>query len=156
MAECVEFLASSSVYREGAAPASATNPTLLQPGSRKWLVHYAALPFLGYFPLEPAKHPGIAASQGPRALTQACLSELAALVRGWKACLAAQRVRWRLQWRDALALCADLQQGAGGDSGGDGSSGFDVVDTSNLSDHVGLLNLLALAGPLLRRTVHAR
>lgn len=50
--------------------------------------------------------------------------------------------------RDALALCARLA--------GEGAAQYDSIDTSNLADHVGTLNVLALAAPLLRRGPHAR
>ena len=46
------------------------NRTLLQPGSRKWLLHYGALPFASFLPLDPAKHAGIASAKGPRELTE--------------------------------------------------------------------------------------
>lgn len=36
----------------------------------RWLLHYGALPFLGFVPLDPAKHADIAAASGLRALTE--------------------------------------------------------------------------------------
>ena len=32
------------------------NPTLLQPGTWAWKVHYASCPFSNYYPLEPAEY----------------------------------------------------------------------------------------------------
>lgn len=54
----------------GSSDGWAVNPTLLQPGSGRWLLHYGALPFLGFVPLDPAKHADIAAASGLRALTE--------------------------------------------------------------------------------------
>lgn len=130
------------------------NPTLLQPGSRAWLLHYGALPFLPFMPLDLGRHAGLTAAPGPRALTRACVSELAALVRGWQACQHARVVQARFWCCDALALCAQLAAPAGMEA--PEARGFDAVDASNLPDHVGTLNLLALAAPLLRRAPHAR
>lgn len=71
-AECVEFLSTGSIYPPavGSGGGWTANPTLLQPGSRAWQVHYGALPFLGYVPLDPAKHGGLVRAQGPRQLTE--------------------------------------------------------------------------------------
>lgn len=73
MAECVWHFNTGSIYRPEVAErttAMAANPTLLQPGSRRWSIHYGALPFLSYMPLDPARHAGLVTSKGPRALTQ--------------------------------------------------------------------------------------
>lgn len=52
---------------------------------------------------------------------------------------------YRRQWDSKpLALDADVYG-----HGGKGGSSFDVIDTSNLADHVGALNVLASAVPLL-------
>lgn len=76
------------------------------------------------------------------------MAELVELLRGWQACHAARRVEARFWCCDALALCAGPLAARRGS--------FDVVDTSNLAEHVGLLSLLALAAPLLRAAPHAR
>jgi hypothetical protein len=87
---------------------------------------------------------------------QACLAELRGLLRGWQACRAACTVRVRFWCHDALSLCAGpLAAQLAGADGAEGR-GYDVVDTSNLSDHVGLLNVLALTRPLLRPSPQAR
>lgn len=133
----------------------AVNPTLLQPGSRAWLLHYGALPFLAFMPLNPGRHAGLAAASGPRALTRACLAELATTLRGWQACRAACTVQARFWCCDALALCARLAVPAGEEAAPE-EARFDAIDASNLPDQVGTLSLLAVAAPLLRLTPHAR
>jgi hypothetical protein len=171
VAECVEFFTTGTISRatgggSGSKASSAwvVNPTLLQPGSRAWRLHYGALPFLGYLPLDHVRHSGLATARGPRALTAACLSELATLLRGWQACRTARTVQARLWCCDALALCARWAGEAGeapSSVGGDAAKTaeprrFDAIDTSNLADHLGTLNVLALAAPLLRPAAHAR
>ncbi|KAL4422968.1 hypothetical protein ABPG75_009165 [Micractinium tetrahymenae] len=132
----------------------------------------------------PEVHPnaGIAsAPASPCALTAACLAELAAMLRGWQACRATRSIAVRFWCCDALALCTRLAAPEGGGVAGAAAAAaaggplgasvestaagskevkaptaFDAIDTSNLPDHLGLLNVLALAGPLLRRAAHAR
>lgn len=109
LAECVEFYMTGTLYGNGSAGTSAgagvisdsssgawvVNPTLLQPGSGAWLLHYGALPFLGFLPLDPGRHNSMERARGPRALTAVCLEELATLLRGWQACRATRAVEAR-------------------------------------------------------------
>jgi hypothetical protein len=77
---------------------------------------------------------------------QACLRVLAGLVRGWQACRAQREVRVQFWLGDALQLCQyDLE-----------AASYSAVDTSNLADHVGLLNLLACVPWVLQQSPHAR
>ncbi len=112
--ECLDYFTTGSIYCNAGSSSSSSsgstdgwvvNPTLLTPGSRAWQLHYGALPFQSFLPLDPERHAGIAAAPGPRALTQACLADMAALLRGWQACRAARAVSVRLwcamHWRCA-------------------------------------------------------
>lgn len=61
-AECQSYLSEGSVYpRDTETPTSASdwaaNPTLLDPVTRGWTLHYGACPFLGYSPLDGGQHP---------------------------------------------------------------------------------------------------
>ncbi|KAJ6440973.1 MYND finger family protein [Purpureocillium lavendulum] len=56
---------------------------------------------------------------------------------------------WYRRQFDLKRLCLDDKVYG---SGGDGPTAFDVIDTSNLSDHVGALNMLVATVPLLKET----
>lgn len=119
---CLEFLITGSIYRTptatndassggGSAGGSSTtptdgwavNPTLLHPGSRAWLVHYGALPFLSFLPLDrramlaSPPPPRRAPSRRPACLTWQCCYEAgrpAAKGATWR-CGCGATTRWR-------------------------------------------------------------
>jgi hypothetical protein len=75
LAEVREYLEAGSIYGLDAAAAAggstwAANPTLLEPHTQRWKLHYSASPFHAFIPLDPAKHGGIYDASEPRALTQ--------------------------------------------------------------------------------------
>lgn len=104
------------------APREAANPTLLQ-SPTTWDLHYGAEPFAA-FPLFETSY----AAQRP--LASSCVKQLAS----WAAALRATDggVRWTFSLADCLSLCGCLPR----------ASPYDVVASSNLMDHVGLLPLL--------------
>ncbi|GAB4819421.1 hypothetical protein N2152v2_006467 [Parachlorella kessleri] len=120
------------------------NPTLLDLDTGAWSLHYGSSPFLSYFPLGPEAKPKELAQ--PYGLTQACLGVLTSMVRGWQACRAERSLSMHFMLGDALQLC---QYGLEAES-------FSVVDTSNLADHVGLLNVLTCVPRVLQRSPYAR
>ena len=105
---------------QSAEQATVVNPTLLK-SNNAYDLHYGSVPFLA-FPLYSAKY------SKDRPLATLCLSELTSWVSELK-----QRkgtVSWTFAVGDCLELCAQLP------------CTYDVVSTSNVSDHVGLLALL--------------
>ena len=104
VSECVWYFNTGSICRpevSAGATAWAANPTLLQPGSRRWSIHYGALPFLSFIPLDPARHAGLLTSKGPRALTQVGAGKRVDEAWGWGSA-------WQ---RGTLAgTCGHLQQ----------------------------------------------
>jgi hypothetical protein len=87
-------------------------------------------------------------STKPASCVQACLADLQALLRGYQACRAQRQLEVVLWCSEALKLCAHVLAPS--------QQRFDVIDTFNLSDHVGLLSLLTHTARLLHRTPHAR
>ncbi|XP_068726711.1 uncharacterized protein [Montipora capricornis] len=104
---------------------SEVNPTLIRPFERKWRVHHGSCPFTGYIPIDGNRFEKF------KSVARSCKETLKTWISHY------QRYSPKIKvvfWDgDALELCRkglpeDLQ--------------FDVVDTSNLSDHLGLLNTL--------------
>ena len=138
------------------------NPTLLDPVSWKWHVHYAANPFIGFMPL-PAdslrqtqqRKAGQRIEEYP--LTAACKRILRDQLISYKATTGKGGVRFYLWGGDALQLAlydlpsrrVSVEASAKPDVTVT-STCFDIIDTSNLADHVGLLNLLTCCAPLLK------
>ncbi|CAK5267781.1 unnamed protein product [Mycena citricolor] len=103
-------------------------------------------------------------------LVRVAQSQFAGWCRAFQAC-DRDKVTVRFMAGDALAFCHTLLEGSTANYAVNGwksvtmklDSGdvafptvFDVIDTPNVSDHVGLLNLLVAAAPLLRRKSFAR
>ena len=111
------------------------NPTLMRPGSNAWHVHYALNPFLCYLPLE---RPFLKLTTS---LFRACLVELQSVLKDFKRSLETTWCLITVWISDAFYfLHQQLQSGIL----------FDFIHTSNLSDHVGLLNLLVSCSPVLK------
>ena len=144
------------------------NPTLLDPVSWQWHVHYAVNPFDGFMPLPPGclqqpvgKKAGKGREEYP--LTAACKTILRDQLIAFKAYSGGGDLRFHVWGSDALQLALyDLpsrmvspkEDAAANEACLDASARipncFDIIDTSNLADHVGLLNLLACCTPLLK------
>jgi hypothetical protein len=117
------------------------NPTLLDPATWEWCLHYGSAPFLSYFPLSLEVEQTVcskARSGDLRALTFACFQEFRALAAGRKR--AVNNVTLRFWLDDATQLCMSEALPP---------RSYSCIDTSNLLDVLGLLPLLTLTEPLL-------
>ncbi|XP_022803178.1 uncharacterized protein LOC111340580 isoform X2 [Stylophora pistillata] len=126
-------------YREGSTSdeSEKTNPTLIRPFVRKWRQHYSSCAFKGYPPLERRD-----LEQG-KSCADVCKEKLAVWVKRFQEQSKNDQATLKVTlWTgDALALCT---------SGFLPEMLFDVIDTSNLSDHAGLLNVLVCCAPRLK------
>ena len=111
--------------------AASINPTFLQPMTGKWFVHYATSPFHGYLPL-PLKELLESRNVKNGVIADYCRSELKKLLTGFRKRI--DKVMFYFHPCDALAFCY-----------GDLPYKFDLIDTSNLADFLGLANLLNAA-----------
>ncbi len=102
------------------------NPTMLNPTTQRWQVHYASCPFYCYPPLSQKD---LDAPSDEGVLTRHCQAILKNLVASYRKRIQTIKVFFHLG--DALELCyfGTTEQ-------------FDVIDCSNLADHVGLANLI--------------
>ncbi|KAM5352042.1 hypothetical protein ACJ41O_004765 [Fusarium nematophilum] len=156
------------------------NPLLVSLLSDTEILHYASDPILGFHlatgyaplaeasPLKPPQTPAEGLEGAVAAKTQ-----FDCWVAAFRQVSARNNIIVRFVIADALNLCHSLQAAAATgkpanlhrrvwdarplvldskDYGiaGSGPKAFDMIDTSNLSDHIGALNLLVAAGPLLR------
>jgi len=116
------------------------NPTLIRPFIHKWKQHYGACAFESYLPFEKQELLRCGS------ITAACKERLKLLVKRYqqykKSHSAALKVT--LWTGDALCLCT---------SGFHPGQTFDIIDTSNVSDHIGLLNVLVCCSPRLKKYV---
>ncbi len=144
--------------------------------SRGFAVHYGAEPLLGFhlpqaFQEEGPKKRGAMSEQSKRAVAIA-KSQFKAWCDSFNDFVSNDRVRVGFFCGEALALSHDLQLAVTLDQKPicrtyvkpwsacplllDGhvnlTSPFHVIDTSNLGDHVGLINMVSATAPLLRRT----
>ena len=99
------------------------NPTFLDPVTKHWNVHYFLCPFLRYRPILVEE----SSSKGPFAI-QHCLQVLKNVIEGYRS--NQSRITLKFHTRDALDLCNDL------------TDYFQVIDTSDLADSVGLANII--------------
>ncbi|KAF4442119.1 hypothetical protein F53441_11822 [Fusarium austroafricanum] len=153
------------------------NPLLASLLSENDLLHYASDPILG-FHLATAYAPLLEGSPlEPKNVVQDFVAPTAAKTQfnEWTAAFKSlkKNIIIRFSVADALTLCHSFQtaQATGKPAnlyrrtwdsrplvldpedygiGGSGPSMFDLIDTSNLCDHVGALNILVAAGPLLK------
>ena len=113
------------------------NPTLMRPNSNEWHVHYDSKAIYCFLPMEENKLDGF------ESLYEACISDLQNVIQSYRDSLNKLKINVSVvMWaHDAFYfLHQQLQTGLV----------FDFIHTSNLTDHVGLLNLLATCGQLLR------
>ncbi|KAG1675399.1 hypothetical protein FOA52_012318 [Chlamydomonas sp. UWO 241] len=115
------------------------NHTLLDPFSGTWNVHYDLTPFDGCSPFTApellAAQKAAGSSSGDAVVSTAACAQLSPLVARAKGALSRSPARLSLHfwWGDCLLLCA---------TGGLSTCAFHFIDTSNVADHVGLLNML--------------
>ncbi|KAL4517437.1 hypothetical protein Ndes2437B_g06668 [Nannochloris sp. 'desiccata'] len=153
--ECYAYLKTGTIYPKDIpsmveVPESdwVGNPTLLEPGSGGWYVHYGAAPFLSYLPMKYSqsekKSKGNTKSKSSKPLTESCFAEFRALASGRRR--AGARTKMRFFLGDAVELCCNgvLEHGI-----------YSTVDTSNIADNIGLLNTLVTCQPLLLPDPHA-
>ncbi|RMX52214.1 hypothetical protein pdam_00019209 [Pocillopora damicornis] len=123
-------------YRESSTndESEKTNPTLIRPFVHKWRQHYGSCAFVGYPPLERKD-----LEQG-KSCADVCKEKLAVWVKRYQEQNKNYQATLKVTlWTgDALTLCT---------SGFPPDMLFDVIDTSNLSDHIGLLNVVVCCGP---------
>ncbi|GMH37531.1 hypothetical protein BSKO_05404 [Bryopsis sp. KO-2023] len=145
MEECRVYVETGSINRDdpGGAEIFFPNVTLLHPQSRRWLNHYGSSPFPAYRPIVSDKNLREAGG-----LVKACQRRLQEWVVALqiRTRLESPTVEVSLHCSDALEFCLC----------GDVSRSFDVIDTTNLADHVGLLNLVVCAGPRLAKNLGSR
>ncbi|XP_068748432.1 uncharacterized protein [Montipora capricornis] len=112
------------------------NPTLIRPFVHKWKQHYCACPFEGYLPFESK------VLRRCGSLTGACKETLQLLVKHYRQYMSHPSALMVTLWTgDALSLCT---------SGLPPEQLFDVIDSSNAGDHIGLLNVLVCCAPRLK------
>jgi hypothetical protein len=121
---------------------------MLEPLTGVWHVHYTLCPHQGYpeVPYSVLKAAAAAASDKPSILTQACLAMLRKAATAYVRQLRSGRISVTLWGGNALRLCVTQLAGRT----------FDIIETSNIGDHVGLLNLLAVTAPRLKPSPRAR
>ena len=112
------------------------NPTLLQPNTAKWAVHFACCPFYGYSPLPLKELDGSGACKG--IAFAYCQAELKKLLIAFKK--RQKNVTFHFHLHDPLVFCYQ-----------DSLLQFDIIDGSSfLADKVGLVNLVNAAAQKLR------
>ncbi len=135
--EVKQYFSTGTCGPSKSAARSSVNTTFLQPITGNWVVHYASCPFEGYIPIpwkvvdEKNNH------QNGSALFRYCHGELKKLLVDFRERM--EGIKFYFHPCDALDLCFD-----------DSLPKFDVIDTSNLADHVGLVNLLTSGARKLR------
>ena len=120
---------------QGKDEASAVNPTLLQPKTGRWIVDEFAFPFCAYLPLSVKEVDQCEDASGiVLAHCQSVLKKLLTSLRSRR-----EMLKFIFYPCDALAFCYK-----------ESPEKFDLIDTSNLADHIGLVNLLNAAPRKLR------
>ena len=109
------------------------NPTMLHPTSRKWKVSFALCPFHGYLPL--VKEEQLDTSVSPGILTRSCHQILKTLVSSYRKKMDVVQLFVHLE--DSLEFCYRQK------------IKFDVIDSSYLSDVVGLANIVNACSKIL-------
>lgn len=126
------------------SPDLVTNPTFLSPdldGVWRWSLHYASHPVAGYIPFK--KEVSVRLLQRPnkqKKIFKESFKQLQELVTKYRTFYKQNKINLRFSCCEALELIY---------SGQLERRSYDVVDTSNLADHVGYLNLLIACPSLL-------
>lgn len=157
------FWAHGTIGRES-MPKNA-NPMFASSMPDTFTLHYGTDPLLGfhlataYTPVTPNSplHPGLSSLSSRRKVVNAAQSQF----RAWSAAFrryATSKLVLRFVVSDALTFCHDLQhQTLSGDEEASDKEAtnapltFDIIDTSNLMDHIGALNVLSATSPVLTR-----
>ncbi len=105
------------------------NPTMLQPTTHRWFVHYTLCPFDGYAPLTKEE---LDTSFKSGILIQSCQKILKSLLSSYRERM--DDVKIFIHLEDALEFCY-----------AETNDVFDLIDCSNLADQVGLANLIVAA-----------
>ncbi|KAJ7359060.1 translational activator for mitochondrial COX1 [Desmophyllum pertusum] len=123
-------------YSEGSTSneSEKTNPTLIRPFVHKWKQHYNSCAFESYLPFERQDLTRC------KSLTAACKENLTSMVKSFQQQKQnhSTTVQVTLWTGDALGLCT---------SGFPPDLLFDVIDTSNVSDHIGFAECSHLLRP---------
>ena len=101
------------------------NPSMLNPTTLDWEMHHSLCPYDGYLPLTKEE---LDTSAKKGILIQSCQKILQNLVSSYRRRIEAVKVHIHL--KDAVEYCYSTAET------------FDVIDCSNLADHVGLVNML--------------
>ena len=114
---------------------SYVNPTMMRPNSETWYVHHGLKPMYVFFPVETYTLDKV------NSLYEACIDILQQVLTSYKDALGKLEVSIKMWVDDVFSfLHHQLQPDAS----------FDLIHTSNLSDHVELLNLLVSCSPRLK------
>lgn len=116
------------------------NPTMLNPTTYRWQVHYQLCPFDGYLPLTRGKE--MDTFNGNGILIRTCQKILQSLVANYRRRMKTVKMFFHVD--DALEFCLS-----------NAKLSFDVIDCSNLADHVGLINLINACEKRLSKTSEA-
>jgi hypothetical protein len=116
------------------------NPTMLDAETHRWQVHYQLCPFDGYLPLTRGKE--MDTSNENEMLIRTCQKILQTLVANYRRCMKTVKIFFHVD--DALEFCLSNVK-----------LSFDVIDCSNLADHVGLINLINACERRLAKTPEA-
>ena len=111
--------------------AASVNPTFLEPKTSRWVLGHTICPFYSYLPLPVKELNEKNVKKG--IIADYCRNELKKLLIAFRERM--KKIMFYFHPCDALAFCY-----------GDLPYKFDVIDTSNLSDDLGLANLLNAAG----------
>ena len=150
--------------------------------SGDYAVHYGTEPLLGFHLAQAFSEKPEKSATAADAVIKIAKAQFTAWCSSFKDYIHNERVRLNLFSGEAIALCHELQlhldlhDQLGGSARAyvkpwssqplllDGTSGlmdsanglslpFDIIDTSNFSDHVGLINILTATTPLLRKSL---
>jgi hypothetical protein len=102
------------------------NPTMLDPTTYRWQVHYQLCPFDGYLPLTREE---LDTSDDEGILIRTCQKILKNLVADFKKRIDGVKIFFYLE--DAVEFCLS-----------ESTLVFDLIDCSNLADHIGLVHLI--------------
>lgn len=108
------------------------NPTMLEPKSKRWIVHHTICPFNSYLPLPLNNELNPQKANEGCAATYYCQGVLQTRLHLYQK--KKEKIKWVFHLGDPIELCYSLTEL------------FDAIDCSGLSDEVGLANLVNAAG----------
>lgn len=126
--EVRRFFATGNCRLQSETRVVCVNPTMLDPTTLRWEVHFLITPFDGYFPLAKEE---FEISDNDNLLVRSCQKILQKFVTSYRSRIRAVKISVHLE--DFLEFCyANTNQ-------------FDVIDCSNLPDPIGLANVINAA-----------